>query len=497
MSTPKKRPRLRTVLVVVPVALLLFVGAAAAILVPRVSTALDVANGYAAKWVCSNVFVAGRDFGDATDDLPPNPLTPWVRLRLFEPAGYDAAPGASAEALFAEPRRAVYREGIGCTLLPPGGAPNDLAALDRPDPAADLAVSTPAVDPWPEALDAAFDAALDRAFAEPASEDGEESEPMRKTRAVVVAHRGTIVAERYADGFDAGSVLPGWSMTKSWTHALVGRAVALDLVDLHAPLDPSPWADAPADDPRRALDLDVLLRMASGLDFEEDYGDLESSALRMLFLEPDMGAFAASQPLAHPPGTRWYYSSGTTNLVVRHLRKVVEARGESWGSFPRRVLFAPLGMTSGRVEPDVSGTFVGSSYGWATARDWARFGQLYLQDGTWQGERLLPEGWADHAAAPTAGSGGVYGAHWWLNAPTDPDDPGSRRWPELPADLYFASGFDGQAVVVLPSHDAVIVRLGLTQDRSAWSLEELIADVIAALQLRLQLQKASSTTIGE
>ncbi|MEM8930991.1 MAG: SDR family NAD(P)-dependent oxidoreductase [Acidobacteriota bacterium] len=375
----------------------------------------------------------------------------------------------------------------------------DMTVTDLKSPSGGSeAFSTIASEPWPEALDPRLDPVLDRAFAEPGPT------PRRNTRAVVVIHGGTLVAERYAEGFDAAMSLPGWSMTKSWTHAWIGRAVQLGHIDPDLRLDPSPW---PAQDPRHAIDLDVLLRMSSGLAFEEDYGDLQSTALRMLFIERNMGVYAAAQPLEHDVDSRWYYSSGTTNLVSWHLREVLGA-GAYW-TFPHDTLFAPLGMASARVEPDAAGVYVGSSYGWATARDWARFGQLYLQDGVWAEERLLPEGWAAHAADATDGSRGIYGGHFWLNAPREVGDPSSRRWPELPADLYFASGYDGQYVVIVPSRDAVIVRLGLSQDRSAWDLEAFLADVLGVLPAEAVSstgdrgvdpatdQSPSVTTIGE
>lgn len=201
----------------------------------------------------------------------------------------------------------------------------------------------------------------------------------------------------------------------------------------------------------------------------------------MLFASPDAASFAASKPLACAPDECWSYSSGTSNLVARIVRRAVEEAGEDVPGFPRRELFDPLGVTSAVIETDASGTWVGSSFSLATARDWARLGQLYLQDGVWKGRRILPEGWVDYSVTPTPKApDGIYGAHFWLNAGA-PGDASSRPWPDLPSDLYRMSGYQGQSVVVVPSREAVIVRLGLSQDPSTWNLGELLERVLASL----------------
>jgi CubicO group peptidase (beta-lactamase class C family) len=228
--------------------------------------------------------------------------------------------------------------------------------------------------------------------------------------------------------------------------------------------------------------------MSSGLAFEERYG-AGAEATEMLFRTADMAAFAAARPLAHAPGTVWSYSSGTTNILSGLVRRSFGGDDRAYLEFPRRALFEPLGMRSAVLETDASGTFVGSSFLYATARDWARFGLLYLHDGVVQpgsppaspsGTRLLPEGWVDFARRPApAAPKGQYGAQWWLNPGARPED---RVMPSLPPDLFYAQGFQEQSVVVVPSRGAVIVRLGLTNDESAWNLEAFVAEVLAALQ---------------
>lgn len=274
-----------------------------------------------------------------------------------------------------------------------------------------------------------------------------------ETHAVVVVQGGRIVAERYAAGFGPDVTCPSWSKAKSITHALVGLAVADGRLDIDAPADVPEWQGA--GDPRRAITLDQLLRMSSGLDFIEAYlPGGRSDVIEMLFGRgrDDVAQFAASVPLAHPPGTWFSYSSGTTNIVSRCLARAIGATGEAFEAFMRERLFRPLGMKRPIPKFDAAGTFIGSSFCFATARDFARFGLLYLRGGRWEGRRLLPESWVDHARTPTWQQPGVtdgrYGAHWWL----DMAGPGS----------FSANGYEGQYTVLVPDLDLVVVRHGKT-----------------------------------
>ncbi|MBZ5710503.1 serine hydrolase domain-containing protein [Nannocystis pusilla] len=428
---------------------------------------LPTATGYVAKNACSAVFVAGRDPGRVgAEDLAPQSYVSFtvdreqrrVRASVF---------GLAA-------RTAVYRDGLGCALAI-GAAPESLQAQTVALPHA------PASDaPWPigegerlaadpPGLDrAALDAAVAAAFAEP------NPDSLRRTRAVVVVHGGAIVAERYADGFDRDTRHLGWSMSKSVTNALVGILVGRGLLTRDAPAPVPGWAG----DPRRAVTLDQLLRMSSGLEFEERYGPL-ADATRMLFEVDDAADVALARPLAHDPDTVFSYSSGTTNILSWIVRRQFPELA-AYHRFPHEALFAPLGMRSAVFETDASGTFLGSSFVHATARDWARFGLLYLRDGVWDGARILPEGWVAYSRTPTKTGVGDYAAHFWANAP-DPADPDKRRLPHVPADAYQAAGFQGQAVLIVPSRDAVIVRLGMTHDRAAWDLDGFASAVLAAL----------------
>lgn len=440
-------------------------------------TALPIGAGFAAKLACSFAFVGGQDPEDVfARYIAPEiaPLGPALSLEVDRPGET-----VRASVLGLVRRTAIHRPGLGCTLLVHESAAS-LRAATPPDPRpAALARHRATSGPWPLGRGQpptvgppAVEAALDRAFAEPGG-------PLRQTTAVVIAHGGRLVAERYAPGFGPETPMLSWSMAKSVTGALLGIAVAEGRLALRAPVPVSAWHGA--GDRRGAISLDQLLRMSSGLAFEERYtpGD---DVTRMLYLAPDMGAYAAARPLAAGPDARWSYSSGTTNLLARVLREAVGGDlGNAW-EFAFSRLFAPLGMESAVMEPDESGSFVGSSYVFASARDWARFGQLFLQDGVWNGARILPQGWVAYSTTPTpAASDGRYGAHWWLNAGA-PDDPARRPWPGLPRDAASAQGHSGQYLLIVPSQALVVVRLGLSHREADHGIEALAREVLDALR---------------
>ena len=258
------------------------------------------------------------------------------------------------------------------------------------------------------------------------------------------------ITERYAPGFGPDMPMLGWSMSKSVTNSLVGLLVGQGRLVLEDPAPVPEWRDP--DDPRHEITLDQLMRMSSGLAFEERYGPL-ADITDMLFRSHDFGAFAAQSHLETPPDQKWNYSSGTANIIARIVRYEAEKTAPNDYQFFHENLFDRIGMTSLVLEPDPSGTFVGSSYAVATVRDWARFGLLYLQDGVWNGERVLPEGWVQYSTTPTPKAPrGEYGALFWLNAgaPGNPDD---RLWPHAPVDAYAAQGFQEQKVIVIPSRN--------------------------------------------
>ncbi len=326
--------------------------------------------------------------------------------------------------------------------------------------------------PWPEHRGSSLLADVARrAFSEP------NPKRLRRTQAVVIAHKGAIVAEQYAPPFGPDSLFAGWSMAKSLAPALIGILVgdgALSLTDTE--LLPA-WRHR---DARAAITLEDLLRMRSGLRFTEVYSTPRSDVMRMLYRQPDMSAYAASLPLVAPPATRWSYASGTSNILSAIVRRSV---GEvAYADWPRRMIFDRIGMASALLEADASGTFVLSSYMFATARDWARFGQWHLQEGAWDGVQLLPEGWLDFCRTPTPQSPTAnYGAHWWLKL--QPDVGGdSLAAARIPSDAFFAVGHEGQTLTVIPSLELVIVRHGLSIYIDAWNQAEFVAEVIDAVQ---------------
>lgn len=443
--------------------------------------AMPIGTGYVAKYLCTSTFLSKRDpeIVFVEDIKPVNPLAKAVRWKVDR-----SDQSVTATAFTAFESKAVYRPGCGCTLVA-GTAEADLRRQQFYHNATDYApaAQSPAL-PWPQGsgdpvdpvtlgLDSKqLEQALDDAFSEPGAGN------LRQTRAVAVIYDGQLVAERYAPGFGPGMPMLGWSMSKSVTNALVGLLVGQERLALHDPAPVPEWQSP--DDQRRSITLDQLLRMSSGLAFEEIYRPL-ADATDMLFGSHDFGAFAAGSHLEALPDEKWNYSSGTANIIARMVRHEVKKTTPNYYRFIRESLFDRIGMTSAVMEPDPSGTFVGSSYTVATVRDWARFGLLYLQDGMWNGERVLPEDWVAYTTTPTPKSPkGEYGALFWLNAGA-PDNPDNRLWPNAPVDAYAAQGFQEQKVIVIPSMKLVLVRFGATAPRSAWDTDAFIVNVIRAL----------------
>jgi len=317
-----------------------------------------------------------------------------------------------------------------------------------------------------------MDRIVDDAFNEPGPDRP------RRTRAIVVAYRGKLLAERYAEGISSDTRLPGWSMSKMVVNALTGILVGRGQLSLHdAALLPQ-WRGA--GDMRGAITVDHLLHMVSGLDFTENYASPLEDVVVMIFGSNDAAGYAAGKPLRAVPGSQLYYSSGDTNIASRIIRDRIEGAGGNYLAFPHRNLFRRIGVKTAIVEPDPSGTYVGSSFMYATARDWARLGQLYLQDGVWNGERILPEGWVGYSTTSRTRPAGAYGAHFWLQIPP-PYRSTANDWTALPADAYHAVGHEGQIVTIIPSLSLVVVRLGLTRVAGAWDHETFVSKIAAAL----------------
>jgi CubicO group peptidase (beta-lactamase class C family) len=441
-------------------------GAAAIWAIPRLRRVAAIGAAYKAKVLCSIVFGTGRSVAPGTPEevsadsywlMRPirahiNPTTRTIVARLW----------------WFHPRSAMFRDGLGTTLTPPDLSPS--VPLVQPATSSSPAVRSGDADWRVSRGSAALDRVVEDAFLEP------NPRRRRRTRAVLVVQDGRIVAERYATGFGETTRFPGWSMTKSVLSALVGLLVAEGRLTLEDRALMPGWRDP---DARAAITIADLLRMRSGLAFAEEYANLNSDVIEMLFNRADAAAYAASRELAFAPGSVWSYSSGTTNILSAILKRCV---GESdYLSWPRRALFDPIGMTSALMEPDASGTFVASSFMLTTARDWARFGQLYLEDGACGGRRLLPEGWVRYCTTPTPQSpDGIYGAHWWLGLKPELGG-GTAAAARIPRDAFFAIGHEAQTLTVIPSRRLVVVRLGLSIYIDAWNQAAFLADLLDAL----------------
>ncbi|RUW92725.1 serine hydrolase [Mesorhizobium sp. M7A.F.Ca.US.010.02.1.1] len=425
---------------------------------------IRVGSGYSAKIVCSNVFIAGRDPNEvlAVDvQAPGHPLLRLMRVSV------DKNRGTVSAGLFGFLGKsiAVARDGLGCASVPDG----DVGKARRTAIQAEPSAATMG-DLWPqgERVEASQDPVIAKLLDDAALAG-------TGMRAVVVVKNGRVVGERYGDGFSAKTPLLGWSMTKTVNAAIVGTLVkdgkmAFDDKNLFAP-----WKA----DGRTAIRLADMMAMSSGLEFNEDYGDV-ADVTRMLYLEPDMAGFAESKPLAAEVSKQFSYSSGTAVMLSRLWQDAIgdKAKALTW---PRTALFEPLGMHSAVLETDEQGTFVGSSYLYATAHDWARFGQFLLQSGVWNGNQILPAGFVDWMREPAAASK-VYGkGQLWIEAPGDEENPGAGVAAGLPKDTYWMEGHDGQTVAIIPSEQLVVVRLGLTPAKLGYRPQTMVAALIKVL----------------
>ena len=415
-----------------------------------------IISGFGAKDVCSCMFVGGRSEDDVKkQELGAFPFT----LGRFKVNMEDSSVTGSVLGLAR--RKAIYRPGLGCTIV------NDLSEEEIRN----QKFRVPVVEnsdrsnlPWPlgDKISDSFPSQIDRAKldnAVNAAFDETDSTKKKRTRAVIVLYDGQIVAEKYASGFDQNSKMHGWSIAKSITAALVGVLVKQGKININDKAPIESWKGTPKEN----ITIKHLLQQTSGLAFREDYSGY-SEVTNMLFNEGNMAEYTEKLDLLHPPGTVFNYSSGNSNILSWIVRKAV---GESdYHSFPYEQLFRKTGMHSAMMEPDASGTFIGSSYFFANARDYARFGLLYYNNGIWNGEQLFPLGWVDESATP-ADSNKLknYGYQFWING-YDKHNPKKITFPDAPADVFYADGYAYQDVYIIRSKKLVVVRLGLTLDKS-------------------------------
>jgi CubicO group peptidase (beta-lactamase class C family) len=437
----------------------------------RPDRALLGATGVVAETLCSSVFVSRLNPDQAyAEYLRPEPGLNRLSRRMH----YDIDTGQQAVRVdwaghFKS--RAIYRGDAGCMLwrlASPAPPPPVLAPFPSPSVMPEIAGPLPIQAGTPALTDA-----LDRAFAEPASG------PRRAMKAVVIVKDGQVIAERYASGVGVHTPLPGYSLSKTAINALVGILVRQGMLRIDAPAPVAAWSQP--GDARHAITLDNLLRMTSGLAAEETDNGFDPTS-RMLFLESDMAAFAEGSALKRAPGTEWEYESANTLILSRIVKDAVGGREVDVLNFARRALFAPLGMRTVVFETDAVGTPVGSTSMLASARDWARLGLLYLNDGIAGGQRLLPEDWVAYSKRSTLNTS--YGAGLWTNDGTSEAARGRIR-AGMPANGFFASGRLGQRIYVLPTQRLVIVRLGVTHqpDFDIDGDMRLIRNLIAATRV--------------
>jgi CubicO group peptidase (beta-lactamase class C family) len=444
-----------------------------------------VVTGFVANILCSETFVSGqppdRIISETTAAMPGVSLITWALDYHVDRARKDT----TVTLLGFGRSHAVYREGFGC-YLDHGDAVADISLPSDIKPSQallpDIAGPAPVAPANPQLA-----AALDRAFAEP------EKSPTRATKAVVVVKDGRIVAERYAEGYGIDTPILGFSATKSVLSALIGILVRKGALTLDQPAPVAAWQGA--NDPRGAITVDQLLRHTAGLavgsSLEASLGAAFEPVNRMKFMESDMAGYAESIGLATPPGSAWNYNDSNYIILSHLIRNAAGGRASDVMRLAHQELFGPLGMRHVTIEFDASGNPEGSSQMLASARDWARFGTLYLNDGVVGAKRILPEGWVKYSASATPNAWVGMGAGFWTNLG---DSLGANYRAEhgWPRDAFFAKGTIGQYVIIIPSEKLVIVRLGRSPNwpPAADGVFRLVSDVIAAANSKGKLAKS-------
>lgn len=427
-----------------------------------INSLLPIITGYAAKNMCSAVFVSGRE-PDSVKSIDLNfSFIKFTRSAI----NYDEK---SVVSHFLWGRsKAIFRPGFGVTLL--RDVNEDQFRKVRYPSGTNPGYSQDTIK-WPLGnLLAEKDTTVDNSKLQELSRKLiTENAYNGDAFAFVVLHKGIPVAEAYKPQFNSKTRFLSWSMAKSFINAMVGILVKQGLLDINKPLDIEEWKR----DDRSMITLNNLMQMQSGLKWNEDYGN-RSDVTMMLHCESDMGHYALDRPQAYPAGTHWYYSSGSTNIVSYLLRKQLK-NDSIYYVFANNQLFNRIGMPDALLEVDASGTRVGSSYLFATARDYARFALLYLNDGVFNGERILPEGWVKYSTTAASGSRNTYGAFFWLNR--------GKKFPSAPLDMFMCEGHDGQYICIIPSKDIVVVVLGYSpRSKGGIEIDRLLGDVLRAIK---------------
>lgn len=409
-----------------------------------------IISGLSAKWVASGVFIAERTQESIeSSDSNFSPVT-WAKNEIDL---YDKSVSTSVFGL--KERKAIYREGLGAViandeydentpyLIP--NRQNNANNLEYPygdNPQKDTIFSNVDYNKLEKVVFDYFN----------------KNHKMNTTRSLLVVYKNQIIAEKYAEGFDKNSKMLGWSMSKSILSAVFGVMEQQGRIgkDDFAPIES--WKN----DERSKITMNNLLQMNSGLEWEEDYTKI-CDVTEMLYVESDMTKSQLNKPLVGEPNETWNYSSGTTNLLSGILRQQLKSH-QDYLDFWYTELIDKIGMNSMVLEADLAGNYVASSYAWANTRDWAKFGLLYLNKGNWNGVQILSEDWVKYTATPTNTSEGIYGAQFWLNS--------QGSLPDVPHDMFMASGYQGQHVFIIPSKDLVVVRMGVDFSNTKELLKE-------------------------
>jgi len=446
--------RKRIIYGVLTVLLVVIIGA-----VVYLNSLLPIITGYAAKNLCSDVFVSGRDPKDVEAVDLNFSFIKYTKNKV------NAEEKSVRSSFLWGSSKAIYREGFGVTLIR-GTKEKDLrlhpyARNIKPGYSRDT-IKWPLgdllTDAVPQGIDKDQLTAISGKLINENAYNGD-------AFAFMVLYKGIQVAEAYKPQFNSSTRFLSWSMAKSFTSALAGIMVGDGLLDITKAPKIKEWEN----DERSKITLNDLLQMQSGLNWNEDYGS-RSDVNLMLHNEADMAEYAIKQPAKYPSGTKWYYSSGTANIVSRLIRSRF-TNDTLYHQFVHNRLFNKIGAPDICFEADPSGTLVGSSYLYASARDYARFGLLYLNDGVFNGERILPEGWVKYTSTPASDSKGQYGAFFWLNRGGD--------YPAAPADMFSCEGHDGQMIFIIPSKEMVVVVLGFSHKPDhAMDLNRLLGDII-------------------
>jgi hypothetical protein len=423
---------------------------------------LPIITGYAAKNLCSAVFVSSRN-PENVEAIDLN--FPFVKLTKNS-INYDEK-SVTSRFLWGK-SKAICRKGFGVTLLRdiPEAKLRESRYPSGIDPGySQDTIKWPLGDIFPKrntGIDTIKLGDITKRLITDNAYNG-------NAFAFMVVHKGIPVAEAYKPQFNKKTRFLSWSMAKSFLNAMVGILVKQGKLDITQPAGIDEWKG----DDRSKITLNNLMQMQSGLKWNEDYGN-RSDVTLMLHCESDMGHFAFEQPMVYAAGTHWYYSSGTTNIVSYLIRRQFSS-DSAYYVFANNQLFNKIGMPDAVFEVDPSGTRVGSSYLYATARDYARFGLLFENDGVFNGERILPEGWVKYTTTVASASKGVYGSFFWLNK--------GRSLPSAPEDMFACDGHDGQHIYILPTQELVVVVLGYSPtSKGGMDTNGLLKDILGTLK---------------